>query len=116
VLNFPPSEPLTRVMDRLHRGDVVGRRVYDAHGRMVGRVSDLWPSDGGGEPELLLLRLERWARRRYVPVEGTEWTDEEGIQLPWTWLDLDEAPDAEDHRWGDPAHVARAHWLLAGDD
>lgn len=94
---------------------MVGRLVFDADGEFVGWVSDLWPDDGGGEPELLLVRLMRWARRRYVPLDGAEWVGPAEIRLPWRWDELEDAPDAEDRGWGDPATVAQAHWRMLGD-
>ena len=102
-------------MVRRFRRDYVGRAVVDCAGHPVGKVADTWPTDGGGEPEMLLVKLSHFAMRRYVPISGVERSDD-ALQLPWTKLEIDDAPDAEDIRWGDPGMVARAHWSLATRD
>ena len=99
------------------RRDFMGRAVIDRDGETVGRVADTWPTDGGGEPEMLLVKLSHFALRRYVPVDDVEWSeDQSAIHVPWSKLEIDDSPDAEDIRWGEPASVSRAHWLLVGDD
>jgi len=103
------------VMNRMFRRDFVGREVIDSEGQSLGTVADVWPTDGGGEPEMLLVKLGRFARRKYVPIEGTSGGRAEPLQLPFTKLEIDDAPDAEDIRWGDPGMVARAHWRLVAD-
>jgi hypothetical protein len=93
-----------------------GRTVVDAAGADIGVVADTWPLDGGGEPELLLLRVgTRFPRLRYLPARRAVLRDDK-LHVPWSKLELDDAPSAEDRRWGDPAQVARAYWVTAGDD
>ena len=88
--------------------------MLDSEGDALGIVADVWPLDGGGEPEMLLVKLGRFHRRKYVPIAGTA-REERTLKLPWSRNDVDDAPDAEDNRWGDPGSVARAHWKLVGD-
>ena len=102
-------------MKRWFRRDFVGREVRDSEGEAIGTVADVWPHDGGGEPEMLLLKLGRFARRKYVPIKGTWGELHEPLHLPFSRLEVDDAPDAEDNRWGDPGSVARAHWQLVAD-
>ena len=91
--------------------------MVDREGERVGVVADTWPNDGGGEPEMLLVKLSHFALRRFVPVNGVDRSDDDReLHLPWSKLEIDDAPDAEDIRWGDPGTVARAHWLLASAD
>jgi hypothetical protein len=92
-----------------------GVDVKDAAGKDVGTVADVWPADGGGEPELLLVRVgRRFARTRYLPVEGERGKDG-ALHVRWTRTEIDEGPDAEDNRWGDPAHIAAAYWRDSSD-
>jgi hypothetical protein len=92
-----------------------GLGVVDAAGDEVGTVADVWPADGGGEPELVLVKVgRRFARTRYLPLDGrAEVADV--LRVPWTRTEIAEAPDAEDRRWGDPAHVAQSYWRDASD-
>ena len=97
------------------RRDFVGRCVVDSTGRELGKVYDTWPQDGGGEVEMLLLKMGRFASRRWIPCDGVQVLNDH-LFVPLTHLQIDDAPDAEDHRWGRPADVARAHWALMLDD
>jgi sporulation protein YlmC with PRC-barrel domain len=104
-------------MKRFFRRDFVGRELIDRDGHLVGKVADTWPTDGGGEPEMLLIKMGQFSLRRYVPIQGVELSDDDRqIRIPWSRLEVDDAPDAEDIRWGDPGAVARAHWMLTSAD
>ena len=50
---------------RIH---LVGRDVADATGRSLGQVVDTYPFDGGGELEMVVLRLRRFGERRLLPI------------------------------------------------
>lgn len=102
------------VPTRRFRRDYVGRAVHDRAGAAIGRVADTWPLDGGSEPELLLVRLDRFARQRWVPAERARALNEH-LFVPWTRVEIEDSPDADDHRWGRAADVARAHWQRAAD-
>jgi hypothetical protein len=54
----------------VRRRSVLGRRIWDPRGRLVGTVTDTWPYDGGGEIEMVVLRLPRLGERRMLPIEG----------------------------------------------
>jgi hypothetical protein len=92
-----------------------GLGVVDAAGQEVGTVADVWPADGGGEPELVLVRVgRRFTRERYLPLDRRSQVADV-LRVPWTRTEISEAPDAGDRRWGDPVHIARAYWRDASD-
>src|SRR3712207_2862722 len=101
-------------------GDVrrvlMGLEVVDAEGVEIGFVTDTWPSDGGGDPELALVAVGiKFPKPRYVPLRDAE-VNGESLYLPWTLLEIEEGPAADDNRWGDPGSVARAYWMQLFDD
>jgi sporulation protein YlmC with PRC-barrel domain len=99
----------------LRTGDLRGLEVIDADGRTIGVVSDTVPLDGGGEPELALVRVgARFARMRYLPIRAA-WIRGHAMHVPWSKWQIDDAPSADDRRWGDPAQIAAAYWVLADD-
>ena len=106
---------MSLMTERRFRRDFVGRRVVDTHGEELGQVADTWPQDGGGEVEMLLVKMGRFNRRRWIPADGARRLNDH-LFVPMTRFEIDDAPDAEDHRWGRPADVARAHWALMLDD
>ena len=90
--------------------------VVDADGDALGFVVDTWPLDGGGEPELVLVHLGlKFPEPRYLPIRGAE-IHGECLHVPWTKTEIEEAPAADDDRWGDPGLVARSYWMQQGDD
>jgi hypothetical protein len=92
-----------------------GLGVVDAAGEEVGTVADVWPADGGGEPELVLVKVgRRFARERYLPLDRRSEVAEV-LRVPWRRTEIIEAPDAGDRRWGDPALIAQAYWRDASD-
>jgi hypothetical protein len=99
----------------LRTGNLRGIEVIDADGRTVGTVADTCPLDGGGEPQLALVRVgSRFSRLRYLPLRAARFEDGR-MHLPWKRWQIDDAPSAEDRRWGDPAQIAAAYWVVAGD-
>jgi hypothetical protein len=94
---------------------VVGREAVDREGVFVGTVRDSVPLDGGGEAEMLLLNVgRRFATRRYVPTRGVR-VEAGRVHLPVLRGEIEDAPNAEDRRWGDPVGVARGYWVFATD-
>ena len=47
---------------------LLGLEVTDASGVTLGQVVDTYPFDGGGELEMIVLRLRRFGERRMLPV------------------------------------------------
>jgi hypothetical protein len=103
-------------MGMLHRtGDLWGTRVVDTGGLLVGVVADTWPLDGSGQPELALVRVgKRFPRLRYLPLESATLTNSV-LCVPWTRHEIEDAPSAEDDRWGDPGRLALAYWTQTGE-
>lgn len=90
--------------------------VIDLDGAEVGYVVDTWPLDGGGEPELVLVAVGvKFPRPRYLPLRDAEIVGE-CLHIPYTLLEVEEAPAADDKRWGDPGDVARSYWAAHGLD
>ena len=99
----------------IRRHEVVGLEVLDRDGQFVGTVRDTYPLDGGGEVQMLLVGVgRRFARNRYLPAKGLEVRDGKA-HVPFARVDVDDAPPAEDQRWGNPVDVARGYWVTAGD-
>ena len=91
--------------------------VFDADGVLIGKAADTWPLDGGGEAELVLVKVgARFPRMRYLPLKRARFVPSGGLRVNATRLEIEDAPSAEDCRWGDPASVAKAHWLSSWDD
>ena len=47
---------------------LLGLDVADSSGSALGSVVDTYPFDGGGELEMIVLRLRRFGERRMLPV------------------------------------------------
>jgi hypothetical protein len=90
--------------------------VIDAEGQEIGYVTDTWPLDGGGEPELILVAVGiKFPRPRYLPLRNAEIVGD-CLHVPHTLLEIEEAPLADDARWGDPGMIARSYWAAHSDD
>jgi hypothetical protein len=89
----------------------MGHTVCDWSGEELGRIVDTWPFDGGGEPELAVVRMGRLGARRMVPVDalialgGT-------LRLPYArWQVEDSPPFGENrHTLDDDPHCAASYW------
>jgi hypothetical protein len=93
-----------------------GREVLGPDGEHVGVVADVWPLDGGGEPELVLVQVgRRFRRERYLPLDGRAHLRDGALHVPWRRSELDDAPRADDRRWGDPAQLALSYWRDSAD-
>jgi hypothetical protein len=47
---------------------LLGLEVADVYGHGLGQVVDTYPFDGGGELEMVVLRLRRFGERRMLPI------------------------------------------------
>jgi hypothetical protein len=106
---------------------LLGQRVADPYGAVVGTVVDTWPFDGGGEVELVVIRLGRLGERRVLPV-GTLHADGHGLRTPYAFWQVEDSPALEDGRhavdaferamsywmWEEPAVTLRARWPSSG--
>jgi hypothetical protein len=95
----------------MRRSVLLGLTVSDCHGDGMGRVIDTWPFDGGGEPELAVVRMGRLGQRRMVPVDALV-LFAGGLQLPYArWQVEDSPPYGENrHTIDDDPHYAASYW------
>jgi hypothetical protein len=76
----------------------MGRRIFDWHGERVGRVVDTWPYDGGGEPEMVVVRLPRLGESRLVPVASLRPCVDGALQSPYARWQVEDSPALEEGR------------------
>ena len=95
----------------MRRSVLLGLTVSDYQGYVLGRVIDTWPFDGGGEPELAVVRMGRIGQRRLVPVDALEQLGGE-LRLPYArWQVEDSPPFGENrHTIDDDPHCAASYW------
>jgi hypothetical protein len=90
---------------------MLGRRVTDWHGDVVGTVVDTWPFDGGGEPELVVLRLGRLGERRILPA-GSLHVEGADLRTPYARWQVEDSPALEDGRHAVEAFErAASYWM-----
>ena len=53
---------------RTLRMHLLGIEVADATGTSLGSIVDTYPFDGGGELEMVVLRMRRFGDRRMLPI------------------------------------------------
>ena len=95
----------------MRRSVLLGHTVRDWRGEVLGRVIDTWPFDGGGEPELAVLRMGRPGQRRMVPV-GELRVVAGQLRVPFErWQVEDSPPYGENrHTVDDDPHYAASYW------
>ena len=100
-------------MRRWSRWELVGREIHDATGAHLGPVVDTWPWDGGGEPELAVVRLPGpCGGRRLLPVADL-WDAGPVLCTPFARRQVEDAPELSlgRHAVEDPDR-ARSYWLF----
>ncbi len=80
---------------------LLGLDVADVTGRSLGQVVDTFPFDGGGELEMIVLRLRRFGERRMLPVSELRLEDGR-ITVPFTRHQVEDSPGLSTGR-----HVGR---------
>jgi hypothetical protein len=95
----------------MRRSALLGLMVTDCQGEEMGRVIDTWPFDGGGEPELAVVRMGRLGGRRMVPVDSL-WYFAGELRLPYRRFQVEDSPAVgEDwHTLVDDPHCAVSYW------
>ena len=95
----------------MRRSALLGQMVSDWRGEEVGRVVDTWPFDGGGEPELAVIRMGRLGQRRMVPVDSLMRVGV-SLCLPYERYQIEDSPAyGEDrHAASDEPHIALSYW------
>ena len=69
---------------RMH---LLGLEVTDAGGVALGQVVDTYPFDGGGEMEMIVLRLRRFGERRMLPVSQLR-LDDDRLIAPFSRMQI----------------------------
>jgi hypothetical protein len=87
-----------------------GLEVADASGAALGQVVDTYPLDGGGDPEMIVLRLRRFGEWRMLPVTHLR-VDGGRLVAPFSRMQIEDspAPSRRRHEDEDPCR-ARAYW------
>ena len=79
---------------------MLGHDVCDGDGVLVGSVVDTYPFDGGGELEMIVLRLRRFGERRMLPVSEIRWADGR-VTVPFTRHQVEDSPGMSTGRHAD---------------
>jgi hypothetical protein len=89
---------------------LLGLEVTDAGGVALGRVVDTYPFDGGGEMEMIVLRLRRFGERRMLPVSQLR-LDDDRLIAPFSRMQIEDSPALSSRRFADedPSR-AKAYW------
>jgi hypothetical protein len=79
---------------------LLGLEVADVSGGVLGQVVDTYPFDGGGELEMIVVRLRRFGERRMLPVSELRL---EGARLvaPFTRVQIEDSPILSSGRHAD---------------
>jgi hypothetical protein len=95
----------------MRRSVLLGQTISDWHGDPLGRVIDTWPFDGGGEPELAVVRMGRLGQRRMLPIDQLQFVGGE-LRLPFARFQVEDSPPfGEDrHTLDDDPHCAASYW------
>jgi hypothetical protein len=95
----------------MRRSALLGLMVTDCQGEELGRVIDTWPFDGGGEPELAVVRMGRLGGRRMVPVDAMQHLGAE-LWLPYHRFQVEDSPPFGEnrHTLDDDPHCAASYW------
>ena len=92
------------------RRGLIGLAVADHEGGPLGTVVDTYPFDGGGEPELAVVRLNRLGERRMVPVAGLR-SISGGLLLPYRRWQVEDSPAlGESRHSADDPERAKSYW------
>ena len=96
---------------RTLRMHLLGLDVADVQGRTLGQVVDTYPFDGGGELEMVVVRLRRFGERRMLPV--SELRLEGGrILVPFTRHQIEDSPALSTGRHADEdPWRAKTYWF-----
>jgi hypothetical protein len=82
---------------RIH---LLGLEVADASGGMLGHVVDTYPFDGGGELEMIVVRLRRFGERRMLPVSELRLAGD-CLVAPFTRVQIEDSPGLSTGRHAD---------------
>jgi hypothetical protein len=88
----------------------LGVEVADATGTVLGHVVDTYPFDGGGELEMVVLRLRRFGERRMLPVSELRFRHGR-LVAPFTRIQIEDSPGLSTGRHAaDDPWRAKTYW------
>jgi hypothetical protein len=76
----------------------MGRRILDPKGDRVGRIVDTWPYDGGGELEMVVVRMTHLGESRMLPVASLRILGGGHVQTTFSRWQVEDSPALEDGR------------------
>lgn len=82
----------------MRRQTVMGRRIHDWHGDHVGRVVETWPYDGGGEIEMVVVRMQRLGESRMLPVASLHSAGDGDLATTFSRWQVEDSPMLEEGR------------------
>jgi len=95
---------------RTLRMHLLGLDVTDANGTTLGHVVDTYPFDGGGEPEMVVVRLGRFGERRMLPISELRRQDGR-IVVPFTRRQIEDSPVLDGRRVDDDPWRSKSYWF-----
>ena len=96
---------------RTLRTHLLGLEVADVSGSVLGSVVDTYPFDGGGELEMVVLRLRRFGERRMLPIAQLRRQDGR-LVAPFTRHQIEDSPALSSGRHADEdPWRAKAYWF-----
>jgi hypothetical protein len=101
------------VKQRRSRWNLVGREVRDGAGRSLGRVVDTYPWDGGGEIELVVVRLPGVLGGPRMLRLADLWDEGLVLRTAFARWQVEDSPElrADRHAVDDPWR-AKSYWLF----
>ena len=88
----------------------LGIEVADCSGAVLGSVVDTYPFDGGGELEMVILRLRRFGERRMLPIDELRLHDGR-LLAPFTRYQIEDSPGLSTGRHADEdPWRAKTYW------
>jgi hypothetical protein len=96
---------------RFLRTHYLGLDVADSSGRLLGTVVDTYPFDGGGELDMVVVRLRRFGERRMLPVDDLR-VQNGRLMAPFTRMQIEDSPDlGEGRHAADDPWRAKTYWF-----
>ena len=90
---------------------LLGTEIADVSGRVLGSVVDTYPFDGGGELEMVVLRLRRFGERRFLPVSELRLKDGR-LHAPYSKRQIEDSPALSTGRHADEdPWRAKTYWF-----
>ena len=90
---------------------LLGIEVADCSGATLGQVVDTYPFDGGGEMEMVVLRLRRFGERRMLPVSQLR-LHQGRLVAPFSRLQIEDSPALSTGRHADEdPWRAKTYWF-----